>query len=84
MRFKVFCKGFLLGKDSIYLFPTLHNLPRTGTPLLLSLFLWEFKVIAILEIIVKYNLDPHFQCFWSTPQDNKTFLKFPQNADGIE
>ncbi|KNZ45884.1 hypothetical protein VP01_7720g1, partial [Puccinia sorghi] len=34
---KGLCKGFLLGKDSIYGFPTLHNLPRTGT-------LWFHKI----------------------------------------
>ncbi|KNZ44878.1 uncharacterized protein VP01_8737g1 [Puccinia sorghi] len=28
---KVLYKGFLLGKDSIYGFQTLHYLPRTGT-----------------------------------------------------
>ncbi|KNZ53430.1 hypothetical protein VP01_323g7 [Puccinia sorghi] len=27
---KGLCKGFLLGKDSIYGFPTLHNLSHTG------------------------------------------------------
>ncbi|KNZ48291.1 uncharacterized protein VP01_5770g2 [Puccinia sorghi] len=28
---KGLCKGFLLGKDSIYGFPNLHKLPCTGT-----------------------------------------------------
>ncbi|KNZ61756.1 uncharacterized protein VP01_1361g4 [Puccinia sorghi] len=28
---KWLCKEFLLGEDSIYVFPNLHNLPRTGT-----------------------------------------------------
>ncbi|KNZ62319.1 uncharacterized protein VP01_1285g1 [Puccinia sorghi] len=47
-------------------------------------FLLEFKVIAILEIIFKCNLDPHFQCCWSSPPYNKTLLKLTQNADGID
>ncbi|KNZ54922.1 uncharacterized protein VP01_2816g3 [Puccinia sorghi] len=34
---KGLCKGFLSGKDSIYEFPTLHNLPCAGT-------LWFHKI----------------------------------------
>lgn len=123
---KGLCKGVLLGKDAVAGFPSLHNLPHTGSlrfhkikvhqseskgetivievqnlfegtkveDLAKSLlgsrvyvgypFLREAKVTAISDSLFKYDLDPHFQRFRSTPHDDKGLQNWARNADGIE
>ena len=40
---KGLCKGFLLGKDSIAGFLTLHNLPHMGTPCFCKIKVNQYK-----------------------------------------
>ncbi|KNZ57673.1 uncharacterized protein VP01_2102g3 [Puccinia sorghi] len=46
--------------------------------------LWEGKVTAISETLFNYNLNPHFQCFCSSPNDGKAWKTWNQNAHEIE
>ncbi|KNZ56562.1 uncharacterized protein VP01_2375g3 [Puccinia sorghi] len=89
-------KGILLGKDVVAVLPSLPRILHTGNQQFQNIIVhpskrkggecskFSARLSILCGILFKYNINPHFQCIWSSPHDGKAWQSLTWNSYGIE